>query len=316
MKKIYAMKNLVKGLMLAAFMAVGTTTVSAQATNGTGTNGTTYTPAAASDFWMGEAVKAGEFYLYNVGTGIFATDNTPSEKDITKAATWTTTEHSPLLGGKTYSFTSGSNKIYMEYVAFKGWTTEISSSKSATDFTLATGKTTEKGSVYALSNSVAKMGTHYFNVEGTSYSAAANQSNLNDWLLISADQKDSYDEYTKLFNTADTLRNSTRFGKINDVEGTNKVVKQLEAALNATAKSNYISFTEENGGKAQLEAAINATEDFIKANTTITGINGVNADDAQVSAIYDVNGVQKSQMTKGINIVKMSNGKVKKVLVK
>lgn len=314
MKKIYAMKNLVKGLMLAAFMAVGTTTVSAQATNGTGTNGTTYTPAAASDFWMGEAVKAGNFYLYNVGTSIFATDNTPSEKDITKAALWT------VAGTDTYTFTSGDNKMYLEYkrqgfMNYK-WTAEISTTEDATDFTLTTGTTTGKGNVYKLRNGI--WGSyHYFNVDGSSYTAASTEeSNLNDWLLISADQKDSYDEYTKLFNTADTLRNSTRFGKINDVEGTNKVVKQLEAALNATAKSNYVSFTEENGGKAQLEAAIKATEDFIKENTPTTGINGVNADDAQISAIYDVNGVQKSQMTKGIYIVKMSNGTVKKVLVK
>lgn len=69
------MANTAKGLMLAAFMAVGTTTVNAQEQS------TTYTPAYANDWWEGEEVKSNgqEVYIYNVGAEVFVTDNTPSE---------------------------------------------------------------------------------------------------------------------------------------------------------------------------------------------------------------------------------------------
>ncbi len=66
--------------------------------------------------------------------------------------------------------------------------------------------------------------------------------------------------------------------------------------------------------KAKLEAAIKAAEDFINPTTGINEIGSTT--DAKVSEIYGVNGARKSQLTKGLNIVKMSDGTVKKVLVK
>lgn len=83
--------------------------------------------------------------------------------------------------------------------------------------------------------------------------------------------------------------------------------------INDALKSyNYISYKEKNGGKAKLEAAIEAAKNFIA-----TGINEIGSTtDAKVSEIYGVNGARKSQLTKGLNIVKMSDGTVKKVLVK
>ena len=47
-----------------------------------------------------------------------------------------------------------------------------------------------------------------------------------------------------------------------------------------------------------------------------TGINGVDAADAEIEAIYTVNGVKVNSLQKGLNIVKMSNGKTQKVFVK
>ena len=88
MRKLYTMKNLVKGLMLSVAIALGATTAQAQGTvTGTGTEDVK--PAASTEFWMGETAKAGEFYLYNVGAKIFATTNTPSETNITNATLWT-----------------------------------------------------------------------------------------------------------------------------------------------------------------------------------------------------------------------------------
>ena len=41
-----------------------------------------------------------------------------------------------------------------------------------------------------------------------------------------------------------------------------------------------------------------------------------NLKNAEITSIYSANGTRKAQLTKGINIVKMSNGAVKKILVK
>lgn len=303
MRNFYTMKNLVKGLMLSAVMTLGVATASAQETDPKDVK-----PATSTDFWMGENAKAGEFYLYNVGAKIFATATNNSTEDYTKASAWT------LKGSKSsYSFTSGKSKIYLGYnklTALSGWVAEISTSRSATDMALvASSNTKDKGNCYKLSHTIWPT-TRYFNVDGKSYSAAKDQSELNDWLLISDTQKKAYDDYVKLFNEAKSYTEAdSKLLKSDDKDKTNAIVKQINDALKSY---NYISYKEKNGGKEKLEAAINAAKDFIT-----TGINEIGSTtDAKVSEIYGVNGARKSQLTKGLNIVKMSDGTVKKVLVK
>lgn len=67
------MANAAKGLMLAAFMAVGTTTVNAQENS----EETTYKPVTVGNWVKGEEVKGNgqEVYIYNVGAGTFITDS-------------------------------------------------------------------------------------------------------------------------------------------------------------------------------------------------------------------------------------------------
>ena len=292
------MKNLVKGLMLSAVMTLGMATASAQ---GTGTKDVK--PATSTDFWMGETAKAGEFYLYNVGAKIFATNNTPSETDITNATLWTAKG-----SNNSFSFTGKNGYVFhmsSTWSAGKTWTANIKNNGDATTFTLKTGKTTKKGAVYAFSKDEGWFGisnVRYFNVDGKSYSAAENQSDKNDWLLISDTQKKAYDEYVKLFNKAKSY-----------TEGDSKLTDAIVNQINKALKSyNYNTYEKENGGKAKLKDAIEAAKNFIA-----TGINEIGSTtDAKVSEIYGVNGARKSQLTKGLNIVKMSDGTVKKVLVK
>lgn len=301
MRNFYTMKNLVKGLMLSAVMTLGVATASAQET-GTGN----VKPATSTDFWMGETAKAGEFYLYNVGAKIFATNNTPSETDITKATLWTAKG-----SNNSFSFTGKKDNLIIRMdEGTIGITTPII--VKATDFTLKSGTTTSKGNAYKLSNTVWTK-TRYFNVNGKSYSAAKDQSKFNDWLLISDAQKKAYDEYVKLFNKAKSYTEAgSKLFKSDDLEKRDAIVNQINDALKSY---NYNTYEEEkNGGKAKLEAAIKASEDFINATTGINEIGSTT--DAKVSEIYGVNGARKSQLTKGINIVKMSDGTVKKVLVK
>lgn len=300
MRNFYTMTNLVKGLMLSAVMTLGVATASAQEM---GTKDVK--PATSTDFWMGETAKAGEFYLYNVGAKIFATATNNSTEDYTKASAWT------LKGSKSsYSFTSGKSKIYLGYIPFSGWVAEISTSRSVTDMSLvASSKTKDKGNCYKLSNTFLR-DTRYFNVEKPAYSAAKTESKLNDWLFISDAQKKAYDEYVKLFNEAKSYTEAdSKLLKSDDKDKTDAIVKQINDALKSY---NYISYKEENGGKEKLEAAINAAKDFIT-----TGINQINtASEVKATEIYSANGARKSQLTKGLNIVKMSDGTMKKVLVK
>ena len=107
-------------------------------------------------------------------------------------------------------------------------------------------------------------------------------------------------EYVDLFNKAKSYTEG-------DSKLTDAIVKQINDALKSYNYNTY-----EDGGKAKLDAAIKAAEGFIT-----TGINEIGSTtDAKVSEIYGVNGARKSQLTKGLNIVKMSDGTVKKVLVK
>lgn len=303
MRKLYTMKNLVKGLMLSAVMTLGVATASAQET-GTGN----VKPATSTDFWMGETAKAGEFYLYNVGAKIFATNNTPSETDITKATLWTAKG-----SNKSFSFTGKNGyKIYMHSLVSAGitWTAKIDQNETATDFTLAAGTSTGKGYVYSFSKKEGLF-TRYFNIDNKKFTPADKQSNSNDWLLISDAQKKAYTEYVNLFNKAKSYTEAdSKLFKSDDVKKTDAIVKQINDALKSY---NYNTYVKENGG-TKLEAAINAAEDFINATTGINEIGSTT--DAKVSEIYGVNGARKSQLTKGLNIVKMSDGTVKKVLVK
>lgn len=297
MRNFYTMKNLVKGLMLSAVMTLGVATASAQET-GTGN----VKPATSTDFWMGETAKAGEFYLYNVGAKIFATNNTPSETDITKATLWTAKG-----SNNSFSFTGKNGYVFhMSSTASAGktWTANIKNNGDATTFTLKTGKTTEKGAVYAFSKDEGwfTSNVRYFNVDGKEYTAAKSQNYLNDWLFISDAQKKAYTEYVDLFNKAKSYTEG-------DSKLTDAIVKQINDALKSYNYNTY-----ENGGRAKLKAAIKAAEDFISSTTGINEIGSTT--DAKVSEIYGINGARKSQLTKGLNIVKMSDGTVKKVLVK
>lgn len=295
------MKNLVKGLMLSVAIALGATTAQAQ-DNGTGTGTDTGTedvkPAAATEFWMGEEAAEGRFYLYNVGANIFVTGNTPSETDINKATLWTASG-----SDKRFSFTDEKGKlvITMDNLSAKITEKGLFNLPKATKFGLEPG-TTKGKNAYKLAYSLKPFRTRYFNVDKDKYTPETTPGDFNDWLFISYAQKKAYTEYVDLFNKAKSY--TEKGSKLTDA-----IVKQINDALKSY---NYNTYEEKNGGKAKLEDAIKAAEDFIT-----TGINEIGSTtDAKVSEIYGVNGARKSQLTKGLNIVKMSDGTVKKVLVK
>lgn len=330
MKKIYTLANMAKGMMLAALLAVGTTAlaqnVSGNTENGTveGTeNGTvegnengsneneTFAPAAESS-WLQPVKLVGngqKAYIYNVATKTFITGKTATVKNIKDADVWT------IDGDETRSFTcdnESKDRLFLEsiyaVIPIYKWHAEVSDDKDATVFTIVEGSTENS---YKLTKSRKKflggIETAYFSVSGENYEASLEPSINNDWYFISTDQKEVYAEYTSLFTEAANLLKNE---KLNDQES---VLGAIKTALQKTAKG---TFNTSNDDINTLKTAIAAAKKAIEDITNGISNTSDNLENAEITSIYSANGTRKAQLTKGINIVKMSNGAVKKILVK
>ena len=322
MKKIYTLANMAKGMMLAALLAVGTTAL-AQNVSGNTENGTvegnengsneneTFAPAAESS-WL-QPVKLGgngqKAYIYNVATETYITGKTATVKNIENADVWT------IKGDETRSFTcdnESKDRLFLEsiyaVIPIYKWHAEVSDDKDSTVFTIVEGSTENS---YKLTKSRNKflgvIETAYFSVSGENYEASLEPSINNDWYFISTDQKDVYAKYTSLFTEAASLLKNE---KLNDQES---VLGAIKTALQETAKGTFeTSNADINKLKATIADANKAIEDITNGISNTSD----NLKNAEITSIYSANGTRKAQLTKGINIVKMSNGTVKKILVK
>lgn len=323
MKKIYTLANMAKGMMLAALLAVGTTAL-AQNVSGNTENGTvegnengsneneTFAPAAESS-WLQPVKLVGngqKAYIYNVATETYITGKTATVKNIKDADVWT------INGDETRSFTCDNetkDHLFLGYIyIFPGlqWHAEVSSNdkRTATDFTIVEGST-ENSYKLTKYKKITLNGsqTAYFSVSGEKYVASTNPTIDNDWYIISTDQKDVYAEYTSLFTEAANLLKNE---KLNDQKS---VLDAIKTALQETAKGTFeTSNADINKLKATIAAAKKAIEDITNGISNTSD----NLKNAEITSIYSANGTRKAQLTKGINIVKMSNGAVKKILVK
>lgn len=298
MKKIYTVAKYAKSIMLAAVMtASALTTVNAQEADNT-----TYAPAEANSWWRGEEVTGEEqqVYVYNVGAGIFVTtDDTPSEKNIDNAALWTLSNN---------QFSCGKYHINMRSAAGAGrdWHTAINTDE-ATTYNMTAGSTTNRGFSYKLSKTegwLTSLFTRYFNVDNNKYTAAKTKSEYNDFLFISPEQKEAYSTYSALYKEASELTSNEKIST--------SLLSQLKEILTSTATANYGTYTT---NKTTLQNIINTIKTYL--NSTPTGIDNINAtSSAKTEAIFSVNGVRNAQLNKGLNIVKMSDGSIKKIMVK
>ena len=331
MKKIYTLANMAKGMMLAALLAVGTTAhaqnVSSNTENGTveGTeNGTvegnengsneneTFAPAAESS-WLQPVKLVGndqKAYIYNVATKTFITGKTATVKNIKDADVWT------IDGDETRSFTCDNETkdyLFLGYIYIfpvHQWHAEVSSNdkRTATDFTIEEGSTKNS---YKLTKykkiTLNGSQTAYFSVSGDKYVASLEPSINNDWYFISTEQKDVYAKYTSLFTEAANLLKNEK------LNGQESVLGAIKTALQETAKGTFeTSNADINKLKATIADANKAIEDITNGISNTSD----NLENAEITSIYSANGTRKAQLTKGINIVKMSNGAVKKILVK
>ena len=297
MKKIYTVAKYAKSIMLAAVMtASALTTVNAQEADNT-----TYAPAEANSWWRGEEVTGEEqqVYVYNIGAGIFVTtDDTPSEKNIDNAALWTLSNNQFSCGDYHINMWSDSNAGLIWYKA-------INTAK-ATVFNFVTGDTQDRGFSYKLSKTDGWLisYTRYFNVDNNEYTAAKTKSEFNDFLFISPEQKEAYSTYSALYKEASELTTNEKIST--------SLLNQLKEILTSTATANYGTYTT---NKTTLQNIINTIKTYL--NSTPTGIDNINANSsAKAEAIFSVNGVRNAQFNKGLNIVKMSDGSIKKIMVK
>lgn len=296
MKQIYTMAKYAKSIMLAAILTVGATVVNAQEE----VNTTTYTPAEANSWWRGEEVTGEEqqVYVYNVGAGIFVTtDNTPSEKNIDSAALWTLSKNQFSCGEYHINMWSNLNAGLI-------WDTAINTDKTTT-YKVIAKNTENRGFSYKLSKKDGLV-TCYFNVDvnKNKYTAAIKQSKYNDFLFISPEQKEAYSTYSALYKEASELTTNEKIST--------SLLNQLKEILTSTATANYGTYTT---NKTTLQNIIEEIKTYL--NSTPTGIDNINANSsAKAEAIFSVNGVRNAQLNKGLNIVKMSDGSVKKIMVK
>ena len=298
MKKIYTVAKYAKSIILAAVMtASALTTANAQEADNT-----TYAPAEANSWWRGEEVTGEEqqVYVYNVGAGIFVTtDDTPSEKNIDNAALWTLSNN---------QFSCGKYHINMRSAAGAGrdWHTAINTDK-ATTYKVIAGNTENRGFSYKLSKTegwLTILFTRYFNVDDNEYTAAETKSEYNDFLFISPEQKEAYSTYSALYKEASELTSNEKIST--------SLLSQLKEVLTSTAAANYDTYS---ANKTTLQNIIDTIKTYL--NSTPTGIDNINANSsAKAEAIFSVNGARNAQLNKGLNIVKMSDGSVKKIMVK
>ena len=296
MKKIYTVAKYAKSIMLAAVMtASALTTVNAQEADNT-----TYAPAEAKNWWRGEEVtgKEQQVYVYNVGAGIFVTtDDTPSEKNIDNAALWT-------LSNNQFSCRDYHINMWSDLNAGVIWHTAINTDKTTT-YKVIAGNTEDRGFSYKLSKKDVWV-TRYFNVDvnKNKYTAAKTESEFNDFLFISPEQKEAYSTYSALYKEASELTSNEKIST--------SLLNQLKEVLNSTATANYDTYS---ANKSTLQNIIEEIKTYL--NSTSTGIDNINAtSSAKAEAIFSVNGVRNAQLNKGLNIVKMSDGSVKKIMIK
>lgn len=182
------------------------------------------------------------------------------------------------------------------------WHTAINTNDPTT-YKVIAKNTENRGFSYKLSKKDGRV-TRYFNVDNNEYTAAKTESEFNDFLFISHEQKEAYSTYSALYKEASELTSNEKIST--------SLLNQLKEVLTSTATANYGTYSAD---KTKLQNIIEEIKTYL--NSTSTGIDNINAtSSAKAEAIYSVNGVRNAQLNKGLNIVKMSDGSVKKIMIK
>lgn len=138
------------------------------------------------------------------------------------------------------------------------------------------------------------------------------------WTPAASSMKNvTYEYYLK--NEKGTLINNVHAFVGGDKDGLRKVLLDGNAYMNTTLNLKNVPDGTYEWGVQTVNAAqrgsVFAKGGTIKVGTGVTAINSVaKTANAKTTAIYSVDGKQLSRMQQGLNIVKMSDGTVKKVI--
>lgn len=275
-----------------------------------------FTPAAQAAFWEGETLESvaaddeANAYIFNVGSKTFITDNTPSEKDINNAVKWRVTP-----GNGTYTF-------YREDNENKPWRIKMNSSNigvyqsnsGATDFKVVSSSTT--AGAYKFDEeyfTLAGKSNHHFNVDGNKYTGANNNSVsvYNDWLFISEAQKAAYHAYKAAYEAAKELLDNEDYKDFFVKEP--EMRAELEQILLETIHTVYSTSAVDTGKLSDIADRIKNR----KGNGT-TGVDYIEVagEEGTVTAVYGNTGERRACLERGVNIVRMSDGTTRKLIVK
>ena len=261
-------------------------------------SGTLFKPTSHRNWWVGENILGydHEVFLYNVGSGFFITNNSkPSINEIDQAPSWYI-RNNPSSG-----FTVDNSQGYRLKMA------EIVHGSGATTFKYETGNTS---ATYKFTTKSWNK-TKFFNVDvltdsgDIAYTAANTKSIYNDWLLISPAQKNAYDTYVNTYNTANSLYNNNLSSELR---------AELISILSKT--SNYSTFNEDINELNNIISRINAVNPQNQSLSIEHEYTNSNEDNAEIETIYNINGLEIKELTKGVNILKMKDGTIKKLFVK
>lgn len=273
--------------------------------------------SAQNVFWEGETFTDGadnqNFYIYNVGWNLFLTPDNESKattSDVNQANLWQlnhSKHNGSLIGGNKHDGNYYCTTIFYkdangdEYrvkcVLGTSWSAKVEKSTSgATNFYISASEQTSgayKVECYAWSQ------PRMFGINADSaYTAKSTTTdNTTDWLFISEAQKQAYNEYIDLYNELKDM-----------VDNVPSLTEEATAVLEETANATYSTSAD---AIAKLKAMID------KMNGQMSGISSTTVSaDIKAEAIYGASGEKRAALQHGINIVKMTDGSVKKIMVK
>ena len=272
-------------------------TMSVQAATADGYS--TYTPAEASEWWRGETIEDGkQAYIYNVGMKYFITsDAKPVVKNIANALMWTMRKQT-----NGYTIDSGIYRLYMDKVL--KWTAGIKQNSGATTFTVQESNGDGQSSGAYKFVYTKRSDTRYLNIDNgnLNYTAAKTQGPANDWLLVSAGQKQAYAEYQRLYTQANAY--------VGNAALTPALEQELESTLTATATSCYTTSAADNAKLAALVAKLQQQLPTAISKPLLP------VSTAKPAAIYTIDGRRIPTMQRGLNIVRMTDGTTRKVVLR
>ncbi len=275
------------------------------------------TPLSDS-WWYGETLENNKkYYIYHPDACIFVTKETPECKDINEAALWYAGWSDEYkIGGNTFTCDNGYKwLLHQDNTGYALWIRNRDD--DATPFQAFRADNAVRGEyqlayrqpvLYQTSNEEYYM---HVGVNDGAYvhsdfscDTLRNEEYTYYWLFISEEQKEAYDTFTLTYNEAN------KYYTCDELKDKDDILDVLKQAIDQAQAGTYASYTKDI---VTLNAAIQKAKQYIA-----TGIENVNeakaaVSDATVVAIYGMDGVRRTVLGPGINILKMSDGTTVKV---